>query len=623
MAWKTDLYSILYSYAKKIKSPRVDVNEFTGFLERYASQERGERPEWNKWLDNTAAKIWREAEKLEETGAILVLDRDKAPRFLIQDYYVQLIQEFYDSPNYDVNFPFPNEEALGLKIPDDLLICVGTKELPELLRSGELDRPMVKILFPSGYGEAVVLASWLPLKVLEICFFKIRIHLLRQGNKDYLRQKLLSQFTGREELLRDMLNQLVSRPLDCVNDLIDGREISFYFWAFFGGLIKIEHDRPDLLQEEISTLQAVHLLEMFNVYFKTRAAKKKEVDFAFKNLELELDNPPYYFSRAAIEEFTDSKGVSLLGQYSEEQLDEYLRKRTGSAEPDRLPDMLYFRAQNKSWLIKKNKMLPLTVRLLGEERASVIDFLSARWREIIVNWRSEPAMENDKELEKVIWSYIRESSPILAALLGDHRLYLIYDEIRRFEKTLPDSSRLFVGTELQALRSLFFIKRKELVSEVRLRLPFWYSTPFLSRIIAFFVNLGKPPVSSGAEKSPVRPAKTEDLKIKLKNSAWEAKARLIPEGSSPEDYLGRLAARWSRLITKQPQDSLVKDVNTLVRSKLNYMLHFQKITNVKENTLDMMSESIVKTSPELHKIHDQAALLLYIKLYIIQILGER
>ena len=176
------------------------------------------------------------------------------------------------------------------------------------------------------------------------------------------------------------------------------------------------------------------------------------------------------------------------------------------------------------------------------------------------------------------------------------------------------------------MRILLFIRQKDIISEIRLSLPIWYTLPIISSFLAFFHNMGKekkPPLKDRKAISPKVHVKNEDIKRKLRNSALEAESQLIPAGSSLDLYLDKLAVRWTKLLNKQAMRNLVEDVNTLVRDKLRHMLHFQKITNVKGNTLDMIANSIVQTSPELHKISEQETLTLYIKLYVIKLLTER
>ena len=625
MAQKTDLYTILYSYSRKTGSPVINADDFTDFLERYAKQVCAEKPEWNRWTVSTSLKMWQEMSALEEDGTVIVSDRGSKPKIFLPNYYIALVKEAYGNADYDISFPFPDEETLKIKIPDDQCVNLGVQDLADFLNQEEKSKPIVRLLFPSGNGMAILLTAWLPRKVLEICLSKVRSYLAKQGNRDYIYHKLTSQFAGKEELLKDFINQIMTRPTDCISDMSEGREISFYFWAFFGSLIKKELEHADPASEEQSILQAVAILEVLNGFFKTKAARTKETEAAFKNLESALDKPPYYFSHETIEKFTNSRGISLLGQYGPDGLDTYLRKHTTEAEPDELPDLLYLHTgEQPSPLIKKDRLLTLFTKLLGDVRPLVIEAIVNRWKAVLLNWSREDSMDDDKEFEKMIEHYIKEYSPLLASLIRDRRLSLVFEEIKRKEKKISDASRFFDGSKLLPLRVLLFIKQKDLLGEIRLLLPFWYSLPVISSIIAFFQNLGtkqkKRPIPDQQEETPRQKRASDDMKRRLYTSAMAVEASLIPEGATLDSYLERLAPRWGQKLKKQDLNNLVEDVQSLVRDKLRHMLRFQKISTVKSDTLDMMARSIVQTSHQLHTISDQESLVLYIKLYLIKLL---
>ncbi|MDR2551847.1 MAG: hypothetical protein LBD31_01580 [Treponema sp.] len=628
MAQKTDLYSLLQYYSRKIESPSIKVEEFTGFLERRARQASGEKPEWERWTGDTAAAVRQELAGLEEDGMVLVTDREREPKIFLYGYYASLVQDAYNGVDYDVSLPFPGGKTFGTKIPSTQIIPLGTGEIPNFLRrEGEDSRPVVKLLFPASGGEAVLPASWIPSKLLEVCMFKVRNYMLRQGNKDYLQHKLIPQFPGKEGFLRDFINQLMMRPADCIGDMIAGREIAFYFWAFFCSMIRIELDKADLVPEEQGILQAVYVIEVLNSFFKTNATRARDVDLAFKSLESELDKPPYYFHRDAIEQFTNSRGVPLLGQYSREELDAYIKQHTTEAAPEELPDLLYIHAgRDKIYLVKKTRLLPLFACFLGEARPVILQALHKRWKALLEEWQQEAAMVDGDHFETLLEIYIKDYSPVFASLIKDRRLYLVYEEAKQKDQLMLEASQFFEGGRLLPLRTLLFIRQRDIISEIRILLPIWYSLPLISSCIAFFKNLGKngPPLSR-TQKGPAHGGgqETKDIKSRLHKTALQTAAALIPAGASVDAYLQKLIARWSRLLNQQALNTLVEDMNALIRDKLRHMLHFQKISTVKGDTLDMIAGSIIQTSVELHKIAEQDALTLYIKLYLVKLLTEK
>jgi hypothetical protein len=622
-----DLYSILHSYSHKNGSPAIDLASFIGFLQKHAQRVRSEKPEWAGWAEDTGPQVWRELNQLQENGKITVIDKEDGQQIFINLYYAEQIKEAYKNPDDYADMPFPDEQFLDMAIPQSQLKPLDVSaDLPAFLKDPQKTAlPIIKLIFPDNHGEALVLASMIPDVILETGLLKLRNYLLKHGNREYIQHKLAPQLTGNEDHLRELMDRIMTYPAKCIDDMEDGQEAAFYFWAHFCNLIR--HDfasKNELLANEQGALQAAYLIEVCSGFFKARAARAKQRELAFKNFELELEKPPYYFSREAIAKFTDNKGIPLLGRYTQEELEAYLKKRISEPPtPSELPELLYLRTgDGANWLVKKSKLLPLCARLFAEIRPVVIKSISKRWKKLFMNFAREPAMEEDREFESLILRYVEEYAPVLTALLQDRRLYLVYEELQRSDKGFPQSSKLFNKDELLPLRTLLLLKRKELLSDIKLLLPFWYTIPIISHLVAFFQNLGKKKKKRKQdEDESSAPSQIDDIKKELQNAARESETRLVPNGYTLNTYMEELSQRWGKLLNRQSRDNLVEDVNALVRDRLRHILHFQK--NVNRDTLDKMTESIIDSSTGLHQISEQNYLFLYIKLYLVKLLTGR
>jgi hypothetical protein len=624
MPQKTDLYTILYSYAKKQNSPVIEMNVFIPFLEKYAKRICEEKPEWTGWAEETGTKVWMDLNHIAEDGKVIVTSGEEGNRTYLCYYYAEQVKEAYKNADELSGMPFPDETSLNFVIPKEQIKSLDIAlDLPRFLQEPQTELvPIIKLVFPKGHGEALVLAPMIPFTLLEFSLIKIRHYLLRQGNKEYVQHKLAPQMTGKEEYLREILDQILIRPIACLNDLRGGREAAFYFWAFFCNLVRQDlNQKNELLLEEQSALQAVYIVEVCSSFFETKTAKAKEVELAFKNFELEMEKPPYYFSRKTIAKFKDNKGVLLLGQYSQEELDAYIKKRTTEpATPDELPDLVFLHtADSAAWLVKKTKILHLCARLFAEARPVIIKSIAGRWKKLLKEFRREDAMNNDGDFERLIASCVAEYAPVLNALLQDRKLYLIHEELHSSGKGLSESLRFFNRDELLPLRTLLMIKRKQLVGDIKLLMPFWYTLPIISSIIAFFMNRGKEKQDK-KQKPESSQEKQPDPPRELRNIAAEAEATLIPSGHTIETYMEELISRWGKLVHKQNKDNLVTDVNSLIRDKLRYILRSRGNTAVNQNTLTEITNSIMDSSKGLLQISDQDALYLYIKLYVIKLL---
>ncbi|MDR2471063.1 MAG: hypothetical protein LBD09_03005 [Treponema sp.] len=626
MSQKTDLYNVLFSYAKKNDSPLVQMEGFISFLEQYAKRIREEKPEWGRWAEDTGARVWLDMNRLTEEGKVTVLADDTGSGIRLCHYYAEQVRAAWRNGDEQADRPFPGEASLALDIPPEEIktLDLGV-DLCDFIEEGRKDiLPIIKLAFPGGRSGALLLASMIPGTLLEFAFLKVRNYLGRHGNREYVQHKLGPQLTGKEEQLREIMNQIMNRPRDCLRDLENGREVSFYFWASFSYLLRSDLAQKDeLLPEEEGALQAASVIETCGGYFKKRAVKAREIELAFRNFELELDRPPYWFSREAIARFRDNKGVPLLGQYTQEGLDAYIKKRsTEPAAPNELPELLFFHnAAGAAWLVKKTKVLPLCARLFAETRPLVIKAFSRRWKKLLKQFRREPAMDNDRDFERLIVSYVSEYAPVLKALLEDRKLYLVHEEARLSGRGIPESSRLFDGGEILPLRILLLLKRRQILGDIKLLMPFWYTLPIISGIVAFFAKMGKkkktweePEDGQAGERDPLQ---------ELRGTAREAEKELVPRGQTLDGYLEELASRWRKLLNKQAWDNLVEDINSLIRDRLRHILRIQKHIAVTQDALDKLTAAIIESSQGLKKIGEQKALFLYIKVYLIKLFLHR
>ena len=628
MPQKTDMYSVLYSYARKNQSAQINIETFIFFLEKYSQRVCEEKPEWKRWTEDTGPKVWMELSRLAEEEKITLINNEKGNQLYFSHYFIEIIKEIYRSPDDDSDIPFPDERTLNVEIPQDLLKPLRLPEdfINYLKEPQEEILPIIKLVFPDNNGSALVLSPMISLTLLNYSALKIRNFLLKPGNKEYIQRKITTLLPGKDDYLRETFAKIMTRPEDCVNDLIGGWEFSYYFWAHFCNLVRLDLGKKgELLIEETGALQAVYIMEACNSFYKAKFTKNKEIELAFKCFEREMELPPYYYTKETIAAFKDSKGTPLLGQYSQHELDAYIKKRISEpATPTELPDLLYFNINaNTTWLIKKSKLLPLCARLLGEARPIIIKAVSKRWRKLIKEFRRESAMDNDRDFERLIADYVLEHAPALCILFDDRRVYLVHEEIERDNKKIPESIRFFNKDELMPFHVLLILKRKEIVSDVKLLLPFWYTLPVISTIIALFSSLGKKKNKKYKEDESVKTKSSENQLKQLSENAVQLKEKIIPKDYTLDTYLIELSSRWGFLVDKKAKENLVNDVNSVVREKLRHLLRTQRIAELSNKTLDNLANSIMDSSHGLHKIKEHNALFVYVRLYIIKLLETR
>jgi hypothetical protein len=172
------------------------------------------------------------------------------------------------------------------------------------------------------------------------------------------------------------------------------------------------------------------------------------------------------------------------------------------------------------------------------------------------------------------------------------------------------------------MNALYAIRRRDLLADVKILLPFWYSVPILAAIIAFFSRLGRRGKKKNqADETPGPEGDTEDREARdIQNAAREIEASLVPKGQTLDGYLADLEGRWLRIINKQARSDLLNDVNSLVRDHLRQALRIRKNRKISAGQLDEMAAAIISRTPALQGLSAQDSLRLYMELYMVKLL---
>jgi hypothetical protein len=534
------------------------------------------------------------------------------------------LQKAYENLDLIANQTFPNEEILNIHIPENQLRVISLEFdiINYLEKPQETDLPIIKLLLPEESGSILVLASMIPRRLMEATLLKLRNYLQSHNNRDFFEHKLSPQLPGKDAYLKDAFNQISTRPLDFLSTLEEGGELSFLFWAHFCMLVKGDiKKKKERLTEDTAAIQSVYISEYLNGYYKTKAVKAKDRELAFKALEQYLEKPPYNYTLDAIIKFTNPKGGMLLDQYSETDLENWLRAKTAETPNKELPEVLLMRgARDERWYVRKDKIFPLLNRFFAEARLTVRDAVSQRWNKLLLEFSKEPAMENEPEFERLLTRLTGRLCPGLSALLADPKLALLYSEVEREQGTTASGPPAFFNGRLLPYAEMLFLKRRELLHAAKLRLPFWYSLPIITPIIAFFQNWGRKKPVVREEPQEEIPLKVEQFPRPERKYLQECENALIPSGHTVDGYLPELEGRWSRLIDNKARANLVEDVKSLVRDYFRKTTRLQKNLKPTVDTLREMADTLVSRNPALQKLSSQESLRLYIQVYLIKLL---
>ncbi|GHT54840.1 hypothetical protein FACS1894109_00220 [Spirochaetia bacterium] len=626
----TDLYSILKAYANKNNSPYIKIDPFLDFLGKYAVRMAKKQDEWAKWTKETKSQFWKEIAECTGDGSVLMTE-DGEKRVFLPFFYADKIQDAYDAFDVIADIPFPTEDSLKIAIPKEQLevIHLETDLASYFDSAAESSLPILKIQLPDiELGSILVLAPMLPRRLLETSILKVRQHLLSQGNKEHVVHRLTPQLSGNEDYVREVINQIVIKPMESVNNMESYGDGSFLFWSYFCAMIKDEVKKQrEKLAQDIAVLEAVYVIDICNTLYKIRTQQEKEKEAAFRSLDQRIEQPPYYYSLSAIIKFTNKQGGILLGKYSEKELEAYIRKKTTESVNNEVPDWLIIQGKgDEKWFIQKDKYLPLAGNMLISVRSQVKKEITDSWIALIREFDHEEAMDSDKEFDRLLAAAIESTMPILMSILRDSKLFLVYRELMRSQEVVPSSLQIFDDGQLLPLRSLLQIKRHDLLLDARFSLPFWYSTPILTPIIAFFMTFGKKKKTKkkalkGQKKAIIdeeQSAAQGESIGNLEKDAREIAAILVPQGRSLEDYLEIMADRWGGILKDTGREHLVEDVNTLARDNLHRSIPLWKNIKVTQETLGNVADGIISGAPILNDLRDKNALKLYMELYMVK-----
>jgi hypothetical protein len=631
-----ELYDLLRGFAVKAKSPYIDIEDFMGYIGKYAERKSSQDHDWIEWAVNTEAQFHSRFPALVEDGKCMLLREGNEGRIFMPLYCRDLIEEAYRDIDKLASFPLPNAESLKLRIPEGFAREISLNIDMELFFNRSEDSPdfseVILLHFPQSYGSALMVASMIPRKLMEISFLAVRNFLHTRNNGEYILHKLSGQMQGKEKILKDLLGLLMVRPLECLNDMEKSADFPYLFWTCFCPLVKNDiSKKKELLADDIGVLQALSVIEVCCSFYRSAAAKQREIDAALLTLDVQMDHEPWRYTLEEIVDFTNDRGVLLLNIYPQQDLEDYIKKAISEGKDNALPRWLVMRDDKNSvrWFIKKDRYLSVCTKMLHDTQQRIKLMLFKRWSKLMLNYLKEPAMDKDYDFDKLLEQLTKKDNPTLFAMLKDPRLLLVYGEMTREQNALAQSFLLFKDGVLLPFSTIYALNRKELLYDVKLKLPFWFSIPLIVAIIAFFKRLGGRPKAgkkADAEDDETVTAETEAVgqqHADLRQSAHLIQSVIVPPGKTVEKYLSELEGRWARLINKKARQNLIFDVQALVRDNLRAAMKVYKLNQITRDGLTEMAEILISRNPALISLSDQESLRVYIELYMLKLLLSR
>ena len=644
MATTTSIIVLLKFFASRQKSGTIEFNEFCDYLKRYSEHHLEQQPSLVTYLSDTANILLKELDKLSKEKQIVLLTQTPEKKFIIViPYFIDIYASRYKDIRSTPQTPFPLETDIPKRIPNEILTRKSASELINKLLTSEIlsEKALYSLVFPHD-APAILLPSTVSVfTLIECAILKIRTMLSKEEHHDYFLKKLTVSNPGKEMTAKNIFNRFVQTP-EAGAQMIKEPEDSFYFLTQLLFFIKQDYEKvKDFTQEDLSILQSVYILEIACNFFKCRAQENNKKKTALNTLEQLLSKPPYYFTFDSITKFSSSSGVPLLTLYNEDDLRNYLHKKTTECEATELPEMLVFKTDDdKRYFIRKNKVFPLIMRLCTDARITIRETIKKSWFTVLKDFDSLPEMKEQSAFEHRLEKEVETQSPILYALLNSAFLHLINYEIN----STPDSSdleggriSLFENGILIPYSEILLMNRQELFTDTRILLPFWYTVPVISWIIKLVM---RPPKSKKSKKQKTetelyhekellqsKKDKEESAlsqnvsvprKVALREAARSLEKEIVPSSSTLDRELKSYEHLWNKLIGKVTHNNLTEDVNSLIRDYLRKVLRTLSAEGLTYERIQSLAESLVNT-PGMQKIGEKDALLMYIELFMIKL----
>ncbi len=645
MAAKKNLLTILVLFAQKQNSPHVHFAEFCDYMKRYAQHNIDTQPELINYTTNPETAMHDEIEALQGKGTIIIThpESDKKGIIVVPFYAERYASRFREIGN-NPSIPFPTVNDLPKQAPFEMIeqhqASTFLLELFEKEETEEKQHPAAVIdneqkklyglTFTNNIPTIIFPATVSATTLFDISLSKIRQMLRKEEFHDYFLKRLRLSNSGKEISVKTFFSQFIQKPTEALESIKNSSD-SFYFWSQLGFFIRQDYEKvTDYTQEHITILQSVAITDIAMGYYKNKAQQTFQRTTALRNLEQALNATPHYFNRKAIDLFTDTRGIPLLGQYTAEDLTEFLNSATTQISDGDLPELLTFKIHSgERYYIYKTKVIPLIIRLCNDARENIKEVLTKRWFELYKKFDHVPAMTDQKAFEACLETEVKSTSPILDALLQANFLSLVhYDAQNNKEKM-----HLFSNGVLLPYSELLMLSRREISTDAKILLPVWYTIPVISWIAKMLLRPPKRKKRAGM----VEPVPTAQLQLKnadeptalsnstknqrrkeFRDAAAEAESQVVPVGSTIEREMDSYIRQWNKLLDKQLRNNLTEDVNSLLRDYMRKTLRTIKSSTFTLERMRNLADNVMQ-NPALQKITDKEQLKMYMLLYIIKL----
>ncbi|MCR5725131.1 MAG: hypothetical protein K6G80_08610, partial [Treponema sp.] len=398
MATTASIIALLKFYAARQKNAYVNYPDFCDYLKRYAELHFEEQPGLSPYLTNPVPALMKELDKLVAARQVfLVGGLADIQGLIVLPYYLDYFTERYKEILKFPGIPFPTMSDLPKQTPSEIVQRLSAADAIYKLLTSPDDKQGGTLygILPPNNSPAMLLPSTFPIKsFIEACLGKMLLMLQKEEQHDYFLKKLTISNPGKEMSARTFFEK-VTKGVQEAMELLKASNDTFYLWNQLCYFIRKDYEKiKDSTAEDIALLQAIYITEIVSNFYKDKTHENETRQAALKALEQHLNKPPYYFTLDTILKFTDQRGIPLLGQYSDEDLKDYLQSKSTEGVGNDLPELLVFKSEmDKRYFIFKNKVVPLILRLCGDARETIRETIKNHWMAVLRQYDMLPEMK--------------------------------------------------------------------------------------------------------------------------------------------------------------------------------------------------------------------------------------
>ena len=616
------LLQIIRSYSIKKNDSNVLLQELTDYIHRYAKHYLQQKPDLIEYIEITNEELLEIIKTFADEGVLSVIVNKKNILIFVPYFYIENVDKIYQDIEKREDVPFPLASDLPSSFPKQLTRKITFDD--DFMHLNPTDsNDFVYLLAFSGSAKSILFpARYTADNLLSLSIKKIQLYFRKDETKDYLQKRLLIANPSKDATVRSFVMKIQSKDMGLVRSIKDADD-NYLLWGQLCAFIKQDIDKKnEKLPEEESLLAAVSIIDFLNNYYRGTHQKDLQKQTALKNLGFAFQRPPYYFTIKNITDFVDSRGIPLLGQYEQTDLTDYLQRKTSICENFSVPDILTFRNSNgERFYVYADKVIPLLISLVTECRTQVKDACIAKWVQLLKNFRQDSSMRNNEAFDRFVKEVCEvEANNIYAILNAPFMSALILDQ-KINDIQAGEIARLYPDGKQASYSDILMLSRIELLNDAKILLPFYYTLPVISSIIAFFVGHKKEPkVENKKEEQSNKEKKNTKKRKTYKDVVGSLSKEMLPQGLSMDEALQYYLDLWNNNLNKKLRDNLTEDVNSFIRDYLRNIQRTLPVSSVDKARVEQLAETVVHTN-SLSKIKDRKALKSYTEIYILKVIS--